>query len=239
MCRTSWQKTLVSVWLVTAAVAGCTAESQQPGPATREAPVKKIAVGKNVFVEVEDRKVVRVVVQAYVCNRTCDLEHFLCRRHTKEHEAILAADMDARNLHTALLLAGAEPGKPITFRPQLTPPSGPVVKISLLYRDQHGQQVRVPAQQWVRHNQTKKPLQADWVFVGSVFIPDPLDPTKPPFYAANDGNVICIANFEDALLDLPMLSSASENEYETHTERIPPVDTPVLVILEPMRTRRH
>jgi hypothetical protein len=58
----------------------------------------------------------------------------------------------------------------------------------------------------------------------------------PPFYAANDGNVICVRNLPDATLDLAMATSQDyENlDFEPFTQRIPAVGTPVLVILEPV-----
>ena len=194
-------------------------------------------MGRNVFVEIENRKVVRVLVQANVCLRQGMLEHLLTRRRCKEHESILAADIDARDLHKALLLAGLREGKPIVFKPKELPPSGAAVKITLAYK-KDGKDVKVPARQWIRHAKTKKDLHTDWVFVGSRFMGAEDNPAKV-HYLANDGDVICVANFEAALLDVPILSTASGvNDYEAHTERIPPVDTPVLVILEPVREKK-
>jgi hypothetical protein len=232
MRRTTWLVALGFACLVAVAVAGRTSSPQRGDPPQVVTPVKKVAVGRNVSVEIQGRKVVRVVVQAHVCLRQGSLEHLLCRRRTKEHEAILAADIDAAHLHTALLLAGAEAGRPVTFEPKEIPPSGTTVKITLVYNDKDGKEVKVPAQQWVRHATTKKNLGTDWVFVGSGFIQNPSDPARP-YYLANDGDVICVANFEAAVLDLPIWSPASgENDYEAHTERIPPEGTPVQVILE-------
>ena len=52
---------------------------------------------------------------------------------------------------------------------------------------------------------------------------------------ANDGDVICVVNLDTAMLDLPVESTKDINDrfFEAYTERIPPLDTPVLVILEP------
>jgi hypothetical protein len=253
MRRTTWLMALGSACLIAVMVAGLMAFPQTKEPAReaprkdaaekdtakrKDPPVNKVKVGRNVFVEIEDKKAVRVLVEAYVCLRQGSLEHLLTRRLRKEHEAILAADIDARDLHTALLLAGAEPGKTIALQPNGVPPSGSAVKISLAYITKKGKGVQVPAQQWVRHIKTKKDLQTDWVFAGSRFIVDEADPAKV-FYLANDGDVICTANFGAALLDVPILSSAeSPNDYEAHTERIPPLQTPVLVILEPVRKKK-
>jgi hypothetical protein len=211
----------------------------QPAPKKQEtaapAPTKKVTIGKNVFLEILPGDKRRVRVSAYVCLRMGQLEQFLTRKRTKEHEAILAADVDARDIHTALTLARAEAGHPVKFQSQYKPPSGTPIKIFLEYtKDQ--KTVRVPAQQWIRNARTKKILDSDWVFAGSVLIPDPFEPKKKPFYAANEGDVICISNFDTALLDLPLNSSKANDDllFEAFTERIPAVETPVQVILEPV-----
>jgi hypothetical protein len=209
-----------------------TREPAQPKPAA----AKKVEVGKNITLEIDgDRRLVRV--NAYVCLRKGQLEQLLTRKRTKEHEAVLAADVDARLIHTALTLARAEPGKPVQFIPKFQPPSGTSIKVWLEYTDpQIKKLARVPAQQWIRSVKTQKPLQLDWVFAGSLLIPDPLDKTKQPFYAANDGDIICLSNFDTAMLDLPVSSSRENAEllFEAVTDRIPPVETPVQVILEPV-----
>lgn len=210
--------------------------ASRDGAPAAKAPTKKVELGKNVFLEVNgDRRLVRV--NAHVCLRKGQLEQLLTRKRTKEHEAILAADVDARMIHTGLTLARAEPGKPVQFLPKFQPPSGTPIKVALEFIDpQTRQSVRVPAQQWIRSMKTKKHLDSDWVFAGSVLIDDPLDKTKKPFYAANDGDIICLSNFDSAMLDLPVSSSRENSEllFEADTARIPPVDTPVQVILEPV-----
>jgi hypothetical protein len=229
--------------LVALVAVGCDPEvvpnKTAPAPTTAApAPAKKVEIGKNVFLEVQgDRR--RVLLNAYVCLRQGQLEQLLCRRQTKEHEAILAADVDAQKIHAALLLARAEAGSPVKFVPKFQPARGTTIKITLQYQDK-GKTVTVPARQWVRDVNTKKDLAYDWVFAGSVLIPDPLDKTVPPFYGANDGDVICVSNFDTALLDLPINSSKDNADlaFEANTERIPAVETPVLVILEPVLAKK-
>jgi hypothetical protein len=229
------QTILFLAFLIALAVGSSSAFSQEKEPAKKRG--KQVAVGRNIFVEIENKKVVRVLIHANVCLREGMLEHLLTRRRCKEHESILAADIDARDLHKALLLAGLREGKPIVFKPKEVPPSGAAVKITLAYK-KDGKDVKVPARQWIRHAKTKKDLHTDWVFVGSRFMGAEDNPAKV-HYLANDGDVICVANFEAALLDVPILSTASGvNDYEAHTERIPPVDTPVLVILEPVQAKK-
>jgi hypothetical protein len=240
--RTFVRALSVSVWSL-AVFSGCEADppappqakAAQPAPA---AEAKKVAVGKNVWLEtLGERR--RVLVKSYVCLREGQLEQLMCRRHTKEHEAILAADMDAKDIHTALMLARAEPGSPVQYEPAFKPPTGQPIKVTLEY-EEAGKLITIPAQKWVRNAQTKKDLEYDWVFAGSALYPDPLDPAKPKFYAANGGDVICVSNFEGALLDLPIKSSKDNADlaYEAHTERIPPLETIVTIILEPLPVKK-
>jgi hypothetical protein len=224
---------------------GCYDDGPAPNKATANQaaskegpPAKKVEVGKNVFLEIRGSKR-RVLVNAYVVQRQARLEQLLCKKMTKEHEAILAADMDARHIHAALLAAGAEAGSPVQYeipdeRPY-KPARGTRIKVSVQYQDKD-QTVTLPAQQWVRHVKTKKDLEYEWVFAGSRFTPHPEDPKAPPDYAANIGDVICVSNFDTAMLDLPVASTKSDEdlEYEANTERIPALNTPVTIILEPV-----
>jgi hypothetical protein len=222
---------------------GCEAEppaksepKATPPPAATES--KKAQIGKNVWLEtIGDKR--RVLVSAYVCLREGQLEHLMCRKQTKEHEAILAADCDARHIHAALEAARAMPGSTVKFQPKYQPPTGTRIKISLRY-EENGREVIVPAQKWIRNANTRKDLDQDWVFAGSHLIPDRFEPNKPPYYLANDGDVICVSNFEGALLDLPINSPKDNSElvFEANTDRIPPKDTVVVVILEPVLEKK-
>lgn len=212
--------------------------SQEAKDPKKEPAVKKVEVGKNVYIEIENKKTQRVIVDAAVCLREGILEHLVTRKNCKEHEAILVADIDARALHMALLLAGAAPGQPADLRRKVpVPPQGASIKIDVSYFNAAGKVVRHPAQEWIRHIKSKKTLHTDWVFAGSRFDVHPNDVGKVHYFA-NDGDVICVSNFEAALLDLPILSSANDNEFETHKERIPPVGTSVRVILEPVTAKK-
>jgi hypothetical protein len=220
-------------------------ESKSPGQngqnqaAIASGDVHRVPVGKNIWFENREGKR-RVVVDALVCLRVGQLEEFLCKRYTKEHESILAADIDARDLHKALLLTGVEPGSPAEFDPTYKPAKGPAIKVSVEYQ-KDGKTVTLPAQEWIRDVEKKKPMAVGWVFAGSKLVTNPLEPDKQPIYLANSGDVISISNFDDSLLDLP-IRSTSENanlNYEAWTDRIPPLETKVQVILEPVREAKE
>jgi len=209
-------------------------EPPRKAPAPPAPEAKRKEVGKNVFLEVQGNKR-RVVVKTKVCLREGVLEGLLCRKQTKEHEYILSADVDARLVHATLIAAGAKPGSPVKFQPRYVPAVGTVIKITLQY-EKDGKRVSVPAHQWIRDGKTKKDLEQDWVFGGSQFITDPDEKDKPPIYLANHGDMICLCNMESAMLDLPVRSPKSLDDrfFSAVTERIPPAETAVDVILEPV-----
>jgi hypothetical protein len=86
------------------------------------------------------------------------------------------------------------------------------------------------------HQQTQvQELKADWVFAGSGFYIDPNTGAK--FYQAEEGNLICVANFSSATIDLAVASSATDDDllYEAYTQRLPPIGTEVLIELAPRK----
>src|SRR4051812_33731145 len=90
-----------------------------PKKPTVEIPEKKpVELGKNVSLEVLPSGQRRVLVNAVVSFRQGPLELFMCRRYTKEHESVVAAECDARDIHTALVAAGAVAGAPVKFEPK-------------------------------------------------------------------------------------------------------------------------
>jgi hypothetical protein len=202
---------------------------------------KRVAAGKNVVLEIPSKagEPRRVRIAAEVTFLEGPIELLLCRKHTKEHEAILAADVDARHVHTALLAAGAKEGHTVKFAPKYVPAAGSKIKVMLEYQ-KDGKTTVVPARDWIRDMKTRKPLSIDWVFGGSLFFPDPEDPKKPKLYAANGGDLICVSNFDTAMLDLPVPSTQLDGDlqYEAFTERIPPLGTKVTVILEPLADKK-
>jgi hypothetical protein len=215
---------------------GCDGGGQEREAAKAEttaAGPKKVKVGDNVVLEIDGDKR-RVLLNARVCLREGQLEQLLCRKNTKEHEAILSADLDARDIHQALLLAKAEAGSPVKYAPKFRAPRGTTIKITLQYEDK-GKLVSASARSWIMDQKTKKELASDWVFAGSQLVENSLEKDKK-FYLANEGDVICVSNFEGAMLDLPIKSDKdwSNAHYQAFTEHIPPVDTKVVVILEPV-----
>lgn len=78
-------------------------------------------------------------------------------------------------------------------------------------------------------------IEAQWVFAGSGFFEEE---GGRKVYMAEGGNVVCVANFGDALLDVTVQSTSSNDSgllFEPYTERVPPLGTEVTVELIPVK----
>jgi hypothetical protein len=232
---------ILSLSLVLGAVSGQGAPA--PDAATQslrpEAGWKEL--GRNVWFDAKERC---VILRARVVFREGPLEHLMCVKGTKEHEAIVATDAPPRAIHAALILTGAREGHPARFAPKFEPPTGSPIAIEMQWR-QDGRLRKADAREWVwdektkaplnklRDEKTKAPLNIDWVFAGSFLYEDPID--KKPRYAAEEGDLIVVSNFANAILDLPMASAAEDasRSFAANTREIPPIGTEVFMVLRP------
>ena len=85
-----------------------------------------------------------------------------------------------------------------------------------------------------------KPTILYWVFAGSMEIKDPCFPDKPPYYAANSGDIISISNFPYSMLEMPVEISKDDAflTFEARTEKIPALFSKVWLILEPVPEKK-
>jgi hypothetical protein len=175
----------------------------------------------------------RVLMTGEIVRREGQMEMFACLKNTKEHESVVAANTKAYIVNAALIALGANPGGPVEFRPEFKPPRGPEVEVTVIYTDKHGKRQQTRAQEWIRNIKSGKELDQPWVFAGSGFWQD--ESTGQRHFMAEDGDFICISNFTSAMLDLPVESSQASADlmFEAFTERIPPVKTPVVLVLKP------
>lgn len=201
---------------------------------------------KTFFLETAaDGKTRRVLMAAEVCIREGPLEVFLCKKMTKEHEAVARVNLDAKLIHAALIAAGAKPGHPVQFfnpqteKPEFKPATGTKIKVEVHYR-KDGKLHTHPAQEWIWNAKKKKPAEYDWVFAGSIEIKDPDRPEAPPYYGANSGEVISVSNFPYSMLDFPAEIGKDDANlfYEAKSDRIPPTLSKIWVILTPIPESR-
>ncbi len=184
-----------------------------------------------------DKKRGLVMVDGYVSLREGYLEMFACPAGTKEHESVVAVYSRAQVVHAALLAIGAEPGHPVRFQPKFSPPTGALVLVEVRWRDPQGNWQSVQAQQWVLDASNNQVMTQPWVFAGSGFWQDPT--TGKQYYQADSGDLICVSNFSTAMLDIPIESSQSDDQrtFVANTKVIPPLGTPVRLVLKPKKAK--
>ena len=191
--------------------------------------LKKLA--ENLSIDVKNKWV--VLDGTVVLRRGPPLEMFACLKNTKEHESIVAVPIKAFQVHGALLAIGAKPGSPVVFSPEYKAATGQEIEVRVIWKDKAGKEHQVRAQDWIREIKSKKAMTHPFIFAGSNFFVD--EETGKQFYMAEGGELICVSNFSSATMDLPVESSQSTEGllFEAFTERVPPEETPVRLVLMP------
>ena len=206
-----------------------TAEAKAPEGFPAPPNAKRLTKDYDLWID-EARK--QLIVDGKVVLREGMLEMFACPRQTKEHESIVAVNCKAQFIHAGLLALGAEPGRPVKFDPTYTPATGPQVDVWVLWKDDKGNH-KALAQEWIQQIKTEKQMDHPFVFAGSGFFVD--EATGEKHYLADSGDLICVSNFPSAMLDLPVPSTQANSglDFRAFTERIPPLGTPVRLVLAP------
>jgi len=170
-----------------------------------------------------------VIMDGYIVQRDVQLELFACPAGTKEHEAVVAVIARAQTVHAGLLAIGAKPGSPASFEP-FKPASGTTVRVYALWLDEEGKPKGSIAQNWVRRIDTKKAMTWDWVFAGSQMYKDEEGKTH---YLGDSGELISVSNFTTSTMDVAVRSDQANSGlmFEGFTDRIPPRNTPVRLVL--------
>jgi len=192
--------------------------------------LKPLAENRPIWIDMNGGQLVMV---GEVCQTDAPLELFACLKNTKEHEAVLTIDVQAITAHAGLLALGAEPGHPVSWDPVYNPATGTQIELLVRWKDAGGDVKNARAQDWVYDVENKKAMEHPWVFAGSGFWVD--EETGRKHYKAEGGDFICVSNFSSAMLDLPIESSQANTAlmFKAYTERIPPLGTPVTVLLRP------
>ncbi len=180
-----------------------------------------------------DKQNKHVVMQGEVCRAGYPLE-FFATYSNRSYEAVVSVNVKPSIVHAGLLAVGAVPGHPAQFQPSFVPPTGTEVAIEVRWKDAQGKVQSAPAQNWIRNIKTKKALDSNWVFAGSLFVTD--EATGKKYYQADSGELICVLSLPTAMLDLPIRSygALEARSFEAFEEHLPPPGTPTTILLKPI-----
>ncbi len=184
-----------------------------------------------------DKKNKTVVLVGETCQASYPLE-FFATLPDRNYEAAVVVTTPPYLVHACLVALGAEPGHPAKFEPKFEPATGTEIAIEVRWKDKDGKVKSAPAQQWIRNIQTKKALDVNWVFAGSIRRKNPK--TGKEFYAGNSGDFVSVLNLPTATLDLPIRSTGAMESrlFEGFVENMPPANTPVTIIFKPKVTKK-
>ncbi len=184
---------------------------------------------------------------AVVCLDAGWLEQIVCGPSSREHESLMVSGVRPSDLHAALLAAGLEAGAPgrwefaddaFTF----VQPEGTAVDVFVRYLDADGATVEHAVGAWIMNTTTDETFpDVGWVFGGSQFektpefLLDRFDGASEFYVADMSGSIIGLVTFGDEVIGFGDVIADEETvmapAWAVNTEMIPPLDTPVLVVV--------
>lgn len=229
--------------------------SSRPAAATAPASTQPLAEGAKVVKPFEGVTVIidkntpaesRVEVESMTCLDAGWLEQVACGPASREHESLVVVRPKPSQIHAALLMAGFEPGKPghWTYENQkfsAVNPTGDKVAVLVRYADKAGKTVEHDISKWIRqpgteHTEPKPFPHEPWVFGGSILERNNPDLGPGEHYIADlSGSIIGLVTFGDEMIGFSRVlsdqESVQEPVWEANTEALPPVGTPVALII--------
>jgi hypothetical protein len=177
-----------------------------------------------------------VTFPAEVCLREGMLELLVAYGELKNHESILRTTVAPSALHAGLLALGLMPGMPaeaLSFPDgtnKIIAPRGQRLHLTVRWTDAEGNLQEADPSVWLHTVQPGTQVPNEWVFVGSQVMP------SGAYWADESGDVISISNFGSSLIDVPFESTNQDANliYSADTPLIPPLGTPVEVIISPV-----
>ncbi len=172
-----------------------------------------------------------VEVAGVVVLREGMLELFACSPDTREHESIVRISARPTHVYQALGLLGLEPGSPPRWDPEMErgfAATGPRLRLRVRYQ-RDGRLYTDEIHRWMWNIMTDEPAPpAQWVFSGS------LRDDRGRLAVAFEGTVVCVVDFQAALISLPQSYSDSNEDLwlRPHAERIPPLGTPCVLLIQ-------
>ena len=224
------------------------AEGEPAAPVTKEPPREASATSASGATGVItlphgvvcDRTRNQVVVTGEVAVDSGFLEQIACTSGTREHEALVVVNARPSDVHAALLLLGAQPGRPGRWEYGETevhrrPPEGARLRVRVRFVDQSGALQEHPISSWVVGQPGDRPFpEQPWVFGGSVI------DEQGSYRADSSGSLIGLVTFGDEVLGLESVVADSVEVdsavWEAQTLLVPRPGTPVQLVLSAWTT---
>ncbi len=219
-----------SIVVLAIAIASTLAMPRAPGGPTKNPSTGAFAPGVRI-----DWSKGEVEVDAKVVLRSGPLELVACSPQTREHESILAISARPMLVFQAMGLVGLEPGSPVRYdekTERFKPATGQRLDINVRFADATGERT-IPIRRWLVDVSTDKPPEGiAWVFAGS------RTDENGRFSADMDGTILCVVDFDSALIALAALHTADNAQLwlRANTPEIPPIGTKCTLLIRSKTT---
>jgi len=163
------------------------------------------------------------------------LEYLLVNPKGSVHESLLVTEVEANEIHVAMLLLGAKGGAVTAvapparldaeyFRaaPKLT---GDPVLISVKWKEKDVDKI-VPVEDWLFNESAKKEIvHGPWIYNGSML-------HEGHFLAQAEGNLVALVTSPTALVNNPRKGNDNDQMWNVNGESTPGIGTPVEIIFK-------
>lgn len=171
------------------------------------------------------------------------IEYALVTESGKTHESLLKTKVKPFDVQLAMLLCSYEPhpGEIIDVLSNTQPellaiakrkmdtPGANLVRLTVEWKGSDGKIHKAALDGWIHNNREKKPLDIPhWIFNGS-------DMGDGNFSADAEGSLIS-GHFDlSGIISNPSKSAGENGNWLLETKKIPPVDTPVTLVISPAK----
>ena len=163
------------------------------------------------------------------------LEYLLVNSKGAAHESLLVTEVEATDIHVAMLLLGAKGGAVIAAPPPsqldaryfLTAPklAGDAVIISVKWKEKDVEKTAL-IEDWVFNEAAKTKVEhRPWIYNGSMV-------HEGNFLAQTEGNLVALVTTPTALVNNPREGNDNDQMWNANGETTPGIGTPVEVIIK-------
>ena len=163
------------------------------------------------------------------------LEYLLVNSKGSVHESLLVTEVEATDIHVAMLLLGAKGGAVVTeappaqldaryFRtaPKLT---GDAVLIRVKWKEKDVEK-SASIEEWIFHETVKQRVEAgQWTYNGSMV-------HEGRFLAQTEGNLMALVTSPMALINNPRTGNDNDHLWNANGDTTPGIGTPVEVVIQ-------
>jgi hypothetical protein len=196
----------------------------------KEPPVKRIGRDTyqvdNILINKREKS---IVLPGKVNMQEGLVELLACGRYGKLHESVLMLPVEPYYVQVALLLIGLQPGeKKLKYQGDPGLPVGDPVEIYVEWKER-GRVVRKRAEELIFDKSAGRAMpHTRWVFTGSLI-------HDGNFMAQIEQSIVTTYHDPMTIIDNPLSGGGDDTIYFVNKEVVPPVGTPVTVIIKALR----